>query len=163
VAKGIQDAAEKGHQAHEQDIGEGDPGQQHREVILHPGTAEPEGLDPHNPGGEQNAQDGHRHQHQGEKGHHRSGKLKGILPALPAEVLGEHGNEGDGEGAFRKKPSQEVGDSKRHEEGICRHPGAKIPGHHHVPDEAQDPAQEGVKPYHAGSPADISPFGRGPL
>jgi hypothetical protein len=68
--------------------------------------------------------------------------LKGIFLGFARQVLGEYGNKGYGEGALRKEAPQEVGDTKSYKKSIRRHTGAEEPGHHHVPNQPENAAQE---------------------
>ena len=117
----IQNPHEEGHQADEENIREGDAGQEHGELVFCAGCAKAVSLDSHNPRGEQNAEDRHHNEQEGKKGEHCPCQFKGVLLRLPGQGLRENRNKGDGERAFGKKASQEVGDAEGHEKSIRRH------------------------------------------
>ncbi len=146
AAEGIQGRPRHGHQGDEEQVGEGDPhqigGQGHLLRLASPARAEDryQHRCPHH------AQEGHTGKNRQQKPAHRRQQLAQLRGRALIPVLGEHRNEGGREGALAEQPAEEVGQPEGDEEGVGGHAGAKHPGQDHVPDEAQDPGDQGHAP-----------------
>ena len=99
----IENAHEKGYEADKKNIWKGNSCEKNCKFIFNPRAPKTKGLDSHNPWREQDAQQCDNRQHNGEKGQHDSGKLKGILFCLLTQVLSKNRDKGNSEGPLRKE------------------------------------------------------------
>ena len=146
AAEAVERAGEQGDDRDQEQIGKGDPAQQHRQVELRGigGKAgrEREGEPDHRQLGE----DGEDEQRRGEPGHRLLGEFPRRLLALALMELGEQRHEGGGEGALGEQSPEQVGDALRDEIGLRHRPGAERGGDEHVADEAEDAARRRPAP-----------------
>jgi len=159
MSQGIENAHKKGYETDKKNIRKSDSRQQNSEVIPDPRTTETKGLDPHDPWGEKDAQDGDDHQHNGEKSQHHFCQLERVFLRFLSQVLGENGDESDGQGAFCKETPEQIGDTEGDEKSVCNKAGTKKPGHNHVTDKAEDPTQEGEEPHRSRCLTDLFSLG----
>ena len=143
AAPGVEHTAGKGHQCHEEDVGEGDAGQLDGQFEL-PGIGREAGGRGVNDGRcGQGAEDGDDQHRQPEGAGHMVDEALGFLVSPFVLVLGEDGNEGLGESALGEHPAQQVGQPEGHHEGVHLDAGAKGPGLHEVAYKPQDARQQG--------------------
>jgi hypothetical protein len=88
------------------------------------------------------------------QGTHR--QPQAILAVPVGHGFGKHGHESDTQGSLTEQPAQQIGDPKRGDKGIRRHPGTKKRSQHHIPDVAEDAAEKRCHSHHAGGPGDLS-------
>ena len=158
MAERIQDAHAEGHQRDEKDVGKHQAVEENRELVLdgHPGEARGHGGDDERR--EDHAGNGDGNQDNGEEREGDAGQLEGLLARFPVQVLGEDGYEGNGEGSFAEKPPQQVGNPEGDEKSVGHDPGAEETGHHHVPNEPEDPAQHRGQAHDARGLGDLRVF-----
>ena len=136
----VQNPHEKSNQAHEKDVGKGDPGEKHGQFVLHPRSAETESLNPHDPGRQENPQEGNHHEEQRKKPEYGPGHLEGVFLCFTRQILREYRNKGDGERALCKEASEEVGNSEGDKKSVRDHSRSEEPGYDHIPNQTQNAA-----------------------
>ncbi len=142
VTVGIEDARQQGHQGHEQEVGEGDPRQRHRqgEALAPLLEARRQGMDDV------------RHQRQGEvqqhelNDQHQGEDPVGEAPGGPRGARLREGCIGRDEGGVERPLAEDrtevVRQAEGDDEGVGDRPGAHDGRHHHVPGEAGDAGDE---------------------
>ena len=150
LAATVQHPAGQGGQRDEQQIGKGDAQHLHRQLVFVgiDGEARRKQQDQQWRGQHADGGDGEQDRAQG-AGHLIHQFLHFRWGALGL-VFREHRHEGLRERPFGEQPAQEVGDAKRHEEGVGTGSGAEQLGVDHVADEAGDAGQRGHGADHAG-------------
>jgi hypothetical protein len=76
--------------------------------------------------------------------------LKRLIFSLCGQGFRKNGNESDGQGSFRKKPSQKVWDSKGDKKSIRGKAGAEIAGNDHITQKSENTAQQRRRTNNAG-------------
>ena len=141
---GVEQAALKGRQRDEDEVGEGDAGELHRQPEMRGVGAEAGRHHVQDGGREDLAQD----QEDDERGEQaREGILgeahRGDAPFL-CDHAGEEGHEGGAEGAFGEERAEQVGQAQRHEESVAGGAGAERRCGQDFAHEAQHAADHGV-------------------
>jgi len=152
VPQRVQDPHAQGHERDEKDVGEHDPGEQHREGVLVRGGPEAGGHNRDDGGRKNDARnrDDHEDDRQEREGH--PGQLEGVLAGFRLEVLREDGHEGDGERPLGKESPQQVRDPEGDEEGVRGKARAEEAGHNDIADESEDAREHRGEPHHARRP-----------
>ena len=142
----------KRHQRHADEIGKGDPRQQHREVEFLLVAGKPEGDEGQHPGHRDLGQHRESQQH-GEKPRQRLLREPlGDARPLSFQPVGEQRHEGRVERPFGKQPPEQVGDAECHNEGISNQAGAQHIGDELIAHESQH-AADGREPADGGEGA----------
>ena len=159
VTQRVQDAHGQSHAAHEEQIDERRPRQADGERELVAGVAG--GEQPRNRFGQQYADAGHYEQHAQTGAEIRAQHAVGPCRRTCGEITGDDGHEGRRGRALADQAAEQVGDPKRHEEGVGRGPGPEHGADDHVADEAEHAAQQGQAPDLSGCADDLGQHGIG--
>ena len=134
-------------------VREHDPREQRGQGVLAGIAGEAGRHGPHDPRREDDAEGrGHGEDRHG-GAQHGAHHARGLGGRPPARVFGDHGDQRRGQRALAEKPPEHVGDAVGHEEGVGGHPGSEGQRDDHVPDEPENPAQQG-RASHGGERAE---------
>ena len=138
--EGIEHARQHRNQRDEQDVGKGNPPEQHGQI--EPGIADKAaGHRPDQRGHGDGADNREHDQHAGKRVEGIAGKGLRILARF--QLFAEHRHEGHVEGPFCKEAAKHVGQRKGDEKGLGHRPGTQIGRHHHIAQEPDQPADKG--------------------
>jgi len=137
-APGVQDAAGKGDQRHEQDVGKHHARHRDRQRHRQRVGRKAAGHQQHDRGRKHDAGDRQRQKRPEHHGRHMVGQHAGGAIALLVLVFGEDGHEGLRERALGEQSAQQVGDAEGDEEGVGVDGRAKGPGDKKLADQAGD-------------------------
>ena len=84
------------------------------------------------------------------------GQAKTIFASPLEQGFRENGNKGNAQRPLTEQAAQQVGNPKGGNKGIRRHPGTKKRRQYHIPHVAEDTAEQGRHPHHAGGAGDLA-------
>ena len=84
------------------------------------------------------------------------GQAKTIIAPPLEQGFRKNGYKGNAQRPFTEQAAQQVWNPESGNKGIRCHPGTKKRSQYHIPNVAEDSAEQGRRPHHAGSTGDIS-------
>ena len=136
-------AAEEGHQRHEEQVGKGDDAELDGQAELAGVVQKARRDGVHDPGHGGHGRHGQGQQHEKEDRQGLLGEASRRLRAFLFQAAREERHEGRVEGAFGEDPPEHVGKAEGDEKGVGRHAGAQHRGDQDVANKAEDAAAGG--------------------